>query len=254
MTKSEPDTELLHRIGRAIAQARMARGWTQDTLAHALGISVKNAQRLESGKHDLRLTTVAHAAAALAVPLATLLGGEDHPPIVETTRSTGPLAGLAATGWQPVRRRDDGTEPLIPVVDLRPQAGRLRPQAAPSRVAWARPPEGRRLHGEGWLLARVRGDSMTPEIPDGAWCLFRQPVTELRVRQRVLVRVADEDPSAGGAWVIKCIGSIEAVAERLRLRLDSNNPNHPPQWLEIGEGAEPAVIAELVEVVGSRRG
>lgn len=247
MTRPDADATLLHGLGRAIARARLSRGWTQDTLAHALGISIKNAQRLESGKHDLRLTTVAHVAAALDVALVDLLAAAESPPPGEARRSSGPLSGLASTGWEAVRRAGhDAT--LVPIYDLRPRAGPLRMQAMPSRVGWARPPGHRHLQGEGYLLARVRGDSMAPEVPDGAWCLFHQPVAELYVRKRVLVRVADADPDSGGAWLLKCIGAIEASEHGVRVRLDSRRA-HPPVWLEVREGGDAQVMAELVEVL-----
>lgn len=250
MERPDAETTLLHRVGRAIAQARLSRGWTQDTLAHALGISVKNAQRLESGRHDLRLTTLARAAAALGVDLALLLAPDDDAGTQRGSRADGPLAGLQATGWQVVRRRTEPTEALVPVLDLRPQAGKPRAQASTTWVGWARPPEGRHLHAEGLVLARVRGDSMAPEIPDGTWCLFHQPASDLQVRKRVLVRVAEEDPAAPGGFVVKRIGAIEAANDGLRLRLDSSNPDHAPTWLDVREADTSPVVAELVEVLG----
>ena len=93
---------------------------------------------------------------------------------------------------------------------------------------------------------------MAPEIEDGTWCLFRQPVTELQVRKRVLVRIPDDDPAAGGAWLVKRIGAVEATEQGLRLRLDSTHPDHAPQWLEVSQEDERTIAAEVVEVLGPK--
>ncbi len=96
---------------------------------------------------------------------------------------------------------------------------------------------------------------MAPDVPDGAWCLLRQPVSELNVRKKMLIRVADEDPQAGGAWLLKTVGAIETADGGLRVRLDSRSADYPSIWMNVSDEGDARVIAELVEVLqpyGSR--
>ncbi|QIS38676.1 helix-turn-helix transcriptional regulator [Clavibacter capsici] len=61
-----------------VAELRRERGWTQDRLAEASGITVRTVQRLEAG-NDASLETLSLVAKALEVPVRDLFGtvGED---------------------------------------------------------------------------------------------------------------------------------------------------------------------------------
>ena len=65
--------ELLRAIGRRVAEARQARGWTQATLAEAVGIEPISISRQETGQRALSLSTLAVMAGALEVSLGDLL-------------------------------------------------------------------------------------------------------------------------------------------------------------------------------------
>jgi transcriptional regulator with XRE-family HTH domain len=70
-------------LGKRIAEARLARGWTQQQLAARFGerFQVINVSRWENGKHrpSVEHVTVLHR--ELGIPLDALLK-ESHPPIV----------------------------------------------------------------------------------------------------------------------------------------------------------------------------
>lgn len=67
------DQDLLHGVGRRVADARKARGWTQEALSENLGIEPVTLSRLETGDRALSLSTLARVAQALGVGLGDLL-------------------------------------------------------------------------------------------------------------------------------------------------------------------------------------
>ena len=56
-----------------IKQLRKKRGMTQEALARTAGVSLPYIGRLETGRHDPRLSTLRKLAKALGVPLTALL-------------------------------------------------------------------------------------------------------------------------------------------------------------------------------------
>jgi XRE family transcriptional regulator, regulator of sulfur utilization len=56
-----------------VQRLRRKRGWTQEAFADAVGFSPRYIRRLESGEVDATLRTMARVAAALGVPLASML-------------------------------------------------------------------------------------------------------------------------------------------------------------------------------------
>ena len=240
-------SEFLHRVGRQIASHRRKLGWTQETLAAALGISVKNVQRLESGKPDLRSSSLWKLAQAFGIPVDMLLAPELPEQAPNPGRQRGPLAGLAQLGWTLVRTLMPGA---VPVVDLSLRASALtssRIDLLPRQVGWAMAERGPMLV-EGGFIARISGSSMAPEVPDGAWCLFRRPVTEVRLRATVLARAAGDD-DAGAAFVLKRLTSAEETPVGLRLTLRSTASGHGDLTLITQDLAE-VLIADLVRVLG----
>lgn len=242
-----PDlAEFLQRIGRHIAAQRRRLGWTQETLAAALGISVKNAQRLESGKPDLRASSLWKVAQVLGISVEELLVPAPPPPTPPPQRQRGPLAGLTQLGWILVRAPQSGA---LPVLDLSLQASRpssSRMDLLPRQVGWALADHGPSMP-EGSFLARVCGPSMAPEVPDGAWCLFRRPVQEVRLRATVLARAAG-DADSGATFVLKRLSSAEETPEGLRLTLRSTAPGHADLAVVARDPAE-VLLAELVRVL-----
>ncbi len=60
-------------LGQRIQQARRAKGWTQEDLAHHAGLDFSYVNQLENGKRNPSLSTIYKIAAALGVPLKDLL-------------------------------------------------------------------------------------------------------------------------------------------------------------------------------------
>ena len=76
---------------------------------------------------------------------------------------------------------------------------------------WVSIESGRRLI-EGMFVAQVVGKSMEPTIPDGAYCLFRAPVTGTRQGKTVLVQLRETvDPGTGERYTVKRHRSEKAV-------------------------------------------
>lgn len=130
--------------------------------------------------------------------------------------------------------------------------------------------EGRRVEPDGWVaprtprplsagmfVAQVVGRSMEPRIPDGAWCLFRSPVTGSRQGRIVLVQHRSiQDADAGGSYTVKLYESEkEAGGEEAggwrhgMIRLLPANPEFEPIVLTGVDEGDVEVIAELLEVL-----
>lgn len=60
-----------------ITEARVARGWSQERLAEAIGTTQQTVQRWESGKVDPKVGKVQEISAALGVTVSYLLGMPD---------------------------------------------------------------------------------------------------------------------------------------------------------------------------------
>ena len=109
----------------------------------------------------------------------------------------------------------------------------------------------------GMFVAQVVGMSMEPVIPDGAWCLFRSPVEGTRQGKTVLVQLRDAtDPETGRRYTVKRYRSEKAPHDdswkHTRITLNPANPDFDPIVLTTADEGEVQVIAELVEVLGSK--
>jgi len=106
-------------------------------------------------------------------------------------------------------------------------------------VTW----ETSKRFAEGMFVAHVRGHSMEPDIPDGAYCLFRRVPLPSSPERAVLVRHAGPtDSETGGQYTVKLYRE-----EQGRVVLQPRNAEYEPLVMEAGEVR---VIAEVVEVVG----
>jgi len=61
-------------FGHNVREARLARGWTQEELAHRTGLASVQISRIERGKREVRITTLLRLVEALDVSADQLLG------------------------------------------------------------------------------------------------------------------------------------------------------------------------------------
>lgn len=86
----ESDTSDLARLGRRIRQARDASGLNLHELARLSGISAPALSRIETGKRDLRITSLYRIAAALRISARDLVDqAETQPTDVEAPHGRG---------------------------------------------------------------------------------------------------------------------------------------------------------------------
>lgn len=144
----------------------------------------------------------------------------------------------------------------VPLVPLAAAAGAFgQPQFVDEseEFDWVRVKTRRRLR-KGMFVAQVVGKSMEPKIPDGAWCLFRSPVTGTRQGRTLLVQLRDAvDPDTGQRYTVKRYESRKVERgdswRHGRIRLVPVNREFAP--IEVEEEDEVQFIAELVEVLGA---
>ena len=67
--------EINRQLGQRIQEARRARGWTQEDLAHHAGLDFSYLNQLENGKRNPSLSTLYKIAIALEVSLKDLIPG-----------------------------------------------------------------------------------------------------------------------------------------------------------------------------------
>ncbi|MCZ7662518.1 MAG: S24 family peptidase [Thermoleophilia bacterium] len=142
----------------------------------------------------------------------------------------------------------------MPLYTLKAAAGAFGAGQHVEPDGWVAPRTGRQL-SEGMFVAQVVGRSMEPRIPDGAWCLFRSPVTGSRQGRIVLFQHQSiEDPESGGSYTVKRYESEKEADGRgdwthKVIRLLPENPDFEPIVLTGIDEGEVSVIAELVDVL-----
>lgn len=122
----------------------------------------------------------------------------------------------------------------------------------PEPVAWAELPDKRGLNKDDFV-AQVKGHSMEPKIPDGAWCLFNRNVVGSRNGRILLVQHRDiTDPETGGHYTVKVYKrpppNTHYAFRRVKIFLEPLNADFTP--IEITEEVEEfCVIAGFAEVL-----
>ena len=159
-----------------------------------------------------------------------------------------------------VGRREDRYVTCVPLVPLAAAAGAF---SAPQNVAAEDDWEWVELHPkrpltQGMFVARIAGRSMQPAIPDGAYALFRAPVTGTRQGKTVLVQLRDAtDPETGARYTVKRYASEKAEEgaewRHAKITLKPNNPEFAPIILTDVEEDSLQVVAELLEVITEAR-
>ena len=146
----------------------------------------------------------------------------------------------------------------VPFVPLQAAAGAFGDRhAVPDESEWEWVEfEAARSLRLGMFVAQVVGISMEPRIPDGAYCLFASTVTGTRQGRTVLGQLRDAvDPDTGQRFTVKRYRSEKTVDEddwrHVRIMLESVNPVFMPIELKIEDKGSVAVVADMVEVIGS---
>ncbi len=145
---------------------------------------------------------------------------------------------------------------VVPLVDLKFAAGRFEHAGAGEDTDWAELPDHFHV-AKGMFVAQVVGESMNRQIPNGAWCLFRENPMGTRHGKVVVARHhAIDDPELGGRYTIKRYFSEKQESEegwshkRIELRPDSDRPEYQPIVIEQADEGEFAIVAELLAVLG----
>lgn len=129
-----------------IAEARVAKGWSQQQLADAIGATQQTIQRYESGARDIKSSVIIKLSEALGVTISYLLGLESEPDArAGADMEDVPMYGSIAAGTPMEMLTVDGTYPI------------------PSRI--------RRRYPNAFLL-KVEGDSMNRILPNGCYALI----------------------------------------------------------------------------------
>ena len=128
-----------------IAEARAAKGWSQQRLADELGTTQQTIQRYESGARDIKSSVILQLSETLGVTVSYLLGVSDNAPssCASSMRDV-PLLGSIAAGAPIEMRAVDNSFPV------------------PTRIM--------EQHPNAFLL-RVDGESMNRVLPNGAYAL-----------------------------------------------------------------------------------
>ncbi len=66
--------KVLERLAMRLKELRKRNGWTQPILAKKSGLSPGYIARLETGRHDPKLSTLVKLAKAFGVPVTEMLG------------------------------------------------------------------------------------------------------------------------------------------------------------------------------------
>ena len=69
MSKLDPE-DVVRSVGRRVAVARRAGGWTQEQVAERAGFSIKYLQRIEGGRENLTIKSLVDLAAVLEIDVA----------------------------------------------------------------------------------------------------------------------------------------------------------------------------------------
>lgn len=128
-----------------IAEARVAKGWSQQQLADAIGATQQTIQRYESGARDIKSSVIIKLSEALGVTISYLLGLETSTTShADADMTEVPLYGAIAAGTPIEMLTVDGSYPI------------------PSHV--------RKKYPDSYLL-KVEGESMNRILPNGCYAL-----------------------------------------------------------------------------------
>jgi DUF2075 family protein len=109
----------------------------------------------------------------------------------------------------------------------------------------------------GFFIAQVIGESMNKRIPNGSWCLFREPSDGSRNGKVVIVQSRDiQDPDTCGQYTVKIYWSEKSQTEdswshlKIRLEPDSMDFNFKPIPINTDTLNELRVVGEFLGIIG----
>lgn len=197
--------------GYKIAEARIAKGWSQQQLAEKIGTTQQTIQRYESGARDLKSSVIIKLSSALGVTISYLLGlkDTDDGSVREDQFVDVPLYGSIAAGT-PIEMMD--VEDTFPV---------------PARM--------HDMHPEAFLL-KVEGESMNRILPNGCYALVDpcETVEENGAPYAVCVNGYDAT-----------IKRVRKLNNGFELVPDSTDPTYPVQTYNYNEPG-----TETITVIG----
>lgn len=197
--------------GYKIAEARIAKGWSQQQLAEKIGTTQQTIQRYESGARDLKSSVIIKLSAALGVTISYLLGlkDADEEVVREDQFVDVPLYGSIAAGI-PIEMME--VEDTFPV---------------PAKMHDA--------HPEAFLL-KVEGESMNRILPNGCYALVDpcETVEENGAPYAVCVNGYDAT-----------IKRVRKLNNGFELVPDSTDPTYPVQTYNYNEPG-----TETITVIG----
>ena len=176
------------------------------------------------------------SSASMQQPVASR--DDDHDSFLHTLNPTPPPASRFTTH--------------VPVYGLTAAAGFWGPESVPEAIGWT---EVRGMAVKpGMFVARVKGASMEPLIPDGSWCLFRPCPAGSREGRILLVQFASLGAGEnGGRFTVKKYHSGKTVTadgwQHDWIQLLPVNPSFEPITLDPEDAEEIVVVAEMMTVI-----
>jgi uncharacterized protein len=144
---------------------------------------------------------------------------------------------------------------VVPVFDLKIAAGDFSKDQWLQDCQYAELPDHFTAK-PGFFLAQVIGESMNRRIPNGSWCLFREPSDGSRNGKVIIVQSRDiQDPDTGGQYTVKIYRSTKAETDHgwfhqsIHLEPDSMDSSFKTLTLEPDEVNELRVIGEFVGII-----
>jgi SOS-response transcriptional repressor LexA len=108
----------------------------------------------------------------------------------------------------------------------------------------------------GFFIAQVIGESMNRRIPNGSWCLFREPSGGSRNGKVVIVQSRDiQDPDTGGKYTVKFYRSEKTETQDswthlgIRLEPDSMDSKFKPIAVDAEAVNDLRVVGEFVGII-----
>ena len=143
----------------------------------------------------------------------------------------------------------------VPVLDLKIAAGDFSKEQWLQDCQYAELPDYFTAK-PGFFLAQVVGESMNRRIPNGSWCLFREPSDGSRNGKVVIVQSRDiQDPDTNGQYTVKIYRSEKTETEDswshrgIRLEPDSMDHNFMPIVLRSDTMNSLRVVGEFVGII-----